>query len=60
MYVCLCHAVTDADVDAAVTAGHHTPDAVAEQTGASTGCGTCHELLCSRVALARHASPIAS
>ncbi|MEI2726726.1 MAG: (2Fe-2S)-binding protein [Verrucomicrobiota bacterium] len=60
MYVCLCHAVTDADVDACVSDGHDSVEAVAARTGASTGCGTCTELLCARVALARRAALAAS
>lgn len=52
MYVCICHAVTAADVRAAVEdGGARTAEAVAEATGASTGCGTCEDRLCALVGL---------
>lgn len=56
MYVCICFAVRDADVAEAVQCGAHCADSVAEATGASTGCGTCRETLCARVA-AHRATP---
>lgn len=52
MYVCICYAVTDRQVDAAIVAGADTPDAVGERTGAGTGCGGCRLRICSRLAAA--------
>jgi len=43
MYVCLCHAVTDADILEALRDGHTTAEAVMDATGAGTGCGSCRE-----------------
>jgi bacterioferritin-associated ferredoxin len=45
MYVCLCHAVTEAEVLDAVAAGAHSEEAVAETTHAGTGCAGCLERL---------------
>jgi bacterioferritin-associated ferredoxin len=42
VYVCYCHAVTAREVEAAVDDGATTVDAVGDETGAGTGCGTCH------------------
>lgn len=53
MYVCMCFAVRDADVADAVQCGAHSADEVATSTGASTGCGSCRETLCARVAAHR-------
>ena len=41
MYICLCHAVTDHDIEAAVRAGAHTMNEVQQSLAVSTGCGTC-------------------
>ncbi len=43
MYVCLCQAVRDSEIEAAVAAGHSNLDALAEQLGVGTGCGSCRE-----------------
>jgi bacterioferritin-associated ferredoxin len=43
LYVCLCHAVTEAEIFDAVVAGAHTEDEVGERTAAGTGCGACLE-----------------
>lgn len=45
MYVCICHAVTDEQVDAAVDAGARTVEGVGERTRAGTSCATCHDQL---------------
>ena len=43
MYVCLCHAVSEREVVAAVLEdGADTVAAVGEVTFAGTGCGSCH------------------
>ena len=43
MFACICHAVTDDQVIAAIELGATTPEAVASATLASTGCGSCWE-----------------
>jgi len=60
MFLCVCHAVTEHQVAASVLDGHVTADAVAEQTGASTGCGSCRERLCGLVRAARAADAVRS
>ena len=41
MYICLCKAVTDYDIEAAVRAGARTMHEVQQLLAVSTGCGTC-------------------
>jgi len=41
MYVCLCNALTDRDVRAAITAGASRPALVYRQCGATPCCGKC-------------------
>ena len=41
MYICLCKAVTDHDIETAVRAGAHTMHEVQQSLAVSTGCGTC-------------------
>lgn len=43
MIVCLCYAVTQSDVEAAISAGARTEKQIGEQTGAGTDCGDCIE-----------------
>jgi bacterioferritin-associated ferredoxin len=43
MYICLCHAATTKDVDAAIADGAETIDEIGDACGAGTGCGACHE-----------------
>ncbi len=49
MYVCLCRAVTDRDVQQAVACGHTTLPALQATLGVATGCGRCrshvHQML---------------
>lgn len=45
MYVCLCRAVTEADIDAALAEGAFSASEVIERSGASTGCGGCQSAL---------------
>ncbi|MFP5416717.1 MAG: FAD-dependent oxidoreductase [Actinomycetes bacterium] len=54
--VCRCNAVSRGAIEAAVTAGADTPDAVAAATRASTGCGSCTGDVC-RLVEALAASP---
>ena len=41
MYICLCKAVTDHDIEAAVVAGASTMLEVQEALEVGTGCGSC-------------------
>jgi bacterioferritin-associated ferredoxin len=43
MFACICAAVDEAEILAAVDGGAHTVFAVGCATRAGTGCGTCHE-----------------
>jgi bacterioferritin-associated ferredoxin len=43
VFVCQCTAVTDRDIAEAVDSGAVTVDAVGHETGAGTGCGSCHD-----------------
>jgi bacterioferritin-associated ferredoxin len=45
MYVCVCHAVTENEVDAEVALGARSVADIGERCGAGTGCGMCHEKL---------------
>ena len=46
VYICLCHAATTKDVDAAIEEGAMTIEEVGE---AGTGCGSCHEEIQERI-----------
>ncbi|MEV6974807.1 (2Fe-2S)-binding protein [Kitasatospora sp. NPDC093806] len=41
MYVCMCHAVTEAQVKKAIDAGANTPRQIAKGCKAGTDCGSC-------------------
>ena len=41
MYVCLCHAVTDHEIQEAIRDGHTTAQGIMSATRAGTGCGSC-------------------
>ncbi|MGH8489661.1 MAG: (2Fe-2S)-binding protein [Gammaproteobacteria bacterium] len=43
MYVCLCHGVTDQDIERAVVNGSNTLQHLREELKVSTCCGTCAE-----------------
>jgi bacterioferritin-associated ferredoxin len=43
VFACICRAVTDDEVRAAVDRGATTVKAVANETRAGTGCGTCQD-----------------
>ena len=51
MYACICAAVTDAAVGAAIRCGAQTPEEIGKVTGAGTGCGSCHDHLCDMIQL---------
>lgn len=41
MYVCICRAVTEQEIRAAIELGAHTLSALRDQLGVSTECGKC-------------------
>jgi bacterioferritin-associated ferredoxin len=43
MYVCICHAVTDAQMHDAVDSGADSVETVCAATGAGGSCRTCHD-----------------
>lgn len=45
MFVCMCMAVTEAEVRSCVRAGAATVEEVGEQCDAGTGCGGCHDTI---------------
>jgi bacterioferritin-associated ferredoxin len=45
MYVCVCLAVTDQEVEAAIEDGAQTRDEVTRACGAGGDCGSCHEMI---------------
>ena len=45
MYVCVCMAVTDAEVEAAIANGAHTREAVTRACRAGGDCGACHGMI---------------
>ena len=53
MYACICHAVTTAEVDAAVALGAKSVKHVRKATGAGSACGTCVKRLSCLLAAAR-------
>lgn len=58
MYVCVCHAVTDKEVLAAIQAGASHREAVTAACGAGGDCGSCHGMI--EEMIAEQASPDAS
>lgn len=53
MYACICHAVTETELDATIEAGATTEEAVGDACGAGTGCGSCLERICAMISV-RH------
>jgi len=45
MWVCVCHAVTDKEVKAAITAGATSREAVTRACRAGGDCGSCHDTI---------------
>ncbi|MER7004682.1 (2Fe-2S)-binding protein [Dactylosporangium sp. NPDC000555] len=41
MYVCICHRVRECEIRRVIQSGAHTEDAVSDECGAGSGCGTC-------------------
>jgi bacterioferritin-associated ferredoxin len=46
MYVCLCRAVTDRDLNEAIAKGHQSLPALQATLGVATGCGRCRGHVC--------------
>jgi bacterioferritin-associated ferredoxin len=55
VYVCICHAVSDRQLDDVIAAGARTEDEVGELCYAGTGCGGCLDRICDRL---RAADPL--
>lgn len=49
MYVCVCLAVTEAEVEAAIAAGAQTRAAVTSACRAGGDCGACHGMIESKI-----------
>ena len=49
MFACICFAVTDDELDAAIEAGARTEEEVGDACGAGTGCGSCLDRICTRL-----------
>jgi bacterioferritin-associated ferredoxin len=45
VYVCICHAVTDVDVDQAIDDGARSLAEISGRTRAGASCATCHDQL---------------
>ena len=41
MYVCICHGVTQAEIEAAIENGNDNVMAISDHLGAGSGCGSC-------------------
>jgi bacterioferritin-associated ferredoxin len=59
MYVCICAAVTDAELRTCIRSGARTVEEVGDACGAGTGCGTCHDRIDVHLATAHAPSEIA-
>ena len=55
MYACICHAVTDTELDAVIDAGARSEEEVGDACAAGTGCGGCLDRICDRL---RAANPL--
>ncbi|MCX7544936.1 (2Fe-2S)-binding protein [Marinicella gelatinilytica] len=44
MYVCICHGITEKDIQKAARSGVNTISKLAAETGATTGCGSCADM----------------
>jgi bacterioferritin-associated ferredoxin len=43
VYVCICYAVTDNEVNAEIALGARSVEDVGDRCDAGTGCGSCHD-----------------
>jgi bacterioferritin-associated ferredoxin len=57
MFVCVCNAVTESEVDEAISGGASTPEEVAYCTGAGTRCGTCRPVVAAMLERAEDEHP---
>lgn len=60
MFVCVCSAVSDRQVERAIDEGADTLDALAASTGAGTCCGSCRPLLLNLIDEHRYAPAMAA
>ncbi|HEY2285499.1 MAG TPA: (2Fe-2S)-binding protein [Streptosporangiaceae bacterium] len=60
MFACICRAVTEDQVCAAIDEGATTTDAVAEATRAGTGCGGCRDYIEDMIEERCHSCPVAA
>jgi bacterioferritin-associated ferredoxin len=60
LYVCICRAVTDDEVDGALDAGADSLAAVMAVTGAGSYCGMCHDRVEELITARCAACPLAS
>ena len=56
MYVCLCRAVSNTTIEAAIRAGANTVELVTERCGAANACGKCRHTI--EVMLTGLANPV--
>ena len=49
MILCLCHAVSDREIDDLIRQGAQSADAVGQMCGAGTDCGSCVNLIEERI-----------
>lgn len=61
MYVCICNAVSDRQIDRAIDSGHLTVKAVYQSCGVEPQCGTCADQISTmiedKISRARFAQP---
>jgi bacterioferritin-associated ferredoxin len=55
VYVCICFAVSEAQLTGVISDGARTEEEVGDACGAGTGCGNCLERICDRL---RAADPL--
>ena len=55
MYVCICFAVSEAQLAGVIDGGARTEEEVGDACGAGTGCGNCLDRICDRL---RAADPL--
>ena len=60
MYVCICHAVTDTEIQSCIADGARTVEEVGDACGAGTGCGSCVDHVDVFIAAATTPSEIAN
>lgn len=43
MYVCICNAITDGEIDQAIASGHSSVEQIYQACGVTPQCGTCRD-----------------